>query len=281
MGIITRTAKEIVRHMLHRAAADVAMDQIRRWRGIPTAYLRGSVSERFSSIYRTEAWSRWGGGAPGSGTGSTLEITGSIRAELPLLLRQLGCETILDIGCGDFNWMQHLNVDARYIGVDIAEEVIAINRAVYANERREFHLLDATRHVLPDADVVICREVLFHLGFDDIFRLLRNIVSKQRGYFIATTDVATLFNSDIRSGDFRILNLERPPFRFPKPHHAVSDDALVAGRRLAAWSIDQLRMLPSLRNTAAPNGNMQGAQVLSGPPLRRLDMRAAQYTLHR
>ena len=45
----------------------------------------------------------------------------------------------------------------------------------------------------------------------------------------------TLFNSDIQSGDFRLLNLERAPFRLPPPQRLISDDLVVAGRRLGVW----------------------------------------------
>ena len=39
----------------------------------------------------------------------------------------------------------------------------------------------------------------------------------------ARTDSDTAFNVDIRSGDWRLLNLEAAPFKFPKPEHAIRE----------------------------------------------------------
>lgn len=241
MGVLTRTAKEVVRHLLHRAGADRMIDRLRKVRGIPTEYMNVSASERFEHIYDRRVWARWGPRAPGSGTGSSAEITRTVQSQLPVVLKEIECKTLLDIGCGDFTWMKHVQIDSRYIGIDIVPKIILQNSRLYEDARREFHLLDATRDALPDGDVVMCREVLFHLSFEDIFSMLNNVFAKERRYFIATTDRETLFNADIRSGDFRILNLQRMPFRFPEPEKVINDDSLVAGRRLGIWSADQLK----------------------------------------
>ena len=72
-------------------------------------------------------------------------------------------------------------------------------------------------------NTALCREILFHLSFADGLYLLRNLARKERRYLIATTDRATFFNADIRSGDFRILNLTKKPFLFPQPDFAIDD----------------------------------------------------------
>ena len=93
---------------------------------------------------------------------------------------------------------------------------------------------------MPDADTILCREILFHLSFEDIHQLLRNFARKPRAWLIATTDIMTFFNADIRSGDFRILNLRRGPFKFPEPDFVIDDSGLIPGRQLGIWRFDRL-----------------------------------------
>jgi hypothetical protein len=58
---------------------------------------------------------------PGSGSD---EITAGTRSVLGKVLRGLGVDSMLDIGCGDWNWMKLLNLSrVKYTGIDIVEEV--------------------------------------------------------------------------------------------------------------------------------------------------------------
>jgi hypothetical protein len=47
-------------------------------------------------------------------------------------------------------------------------------------------------------------------------------------------------NADIVSGDFRFLNLQRAPFRFPAPRFSMWDNAVAADRVLAGWEVANL-----------------------------------------
>lgn len=227
-AIVIRTAKEFLRNALHKAG-------IRRH----AEYLEAPTRrERFTKIYDTGVWRRGEAELPLSGRGSALAHTSAVRQQLPLLLKQLNAATVLDIGCGDMTWMKTLSIDAAYIGVDIVPSVIEQNRAALPD--RSFSCLDAVADELPDADTVICREVLFHLSFEDIQSLIRNVGRRPRRWLIATTDRGTLINADIRSGDFRLLNLSAAPLRFPKPRFMIDDNAISPGRLLAVWDFAEL-----------------------------------------
>jgi hypothetical protein len=82
--------------------------------------------------------------------------------------------------------------------------------------------------------------VLFHLSLADGYSLIRNLARKPRRYLLATTDDVTMFNADVRTGDFRFLNLRKAPFNFPAPDHTIADDWLLKGRQLAVWRFDRL-----------------------------------------
>jgi len=116
--------------------------------------------------------------------------------------------------------------------------VIKENNRLYANEKRRFLCLNAVNDELPDADVVLCREILFHLSFADALALLKNVKRPNVQYLIATTDSATLFNADVRSGDFRVLNLRKAPFRLPAPQFVIDDSVSWPGRTMGVWRRD-------------------------------------------
>ncbi len=63
---------------------------------------------------------------------------------------------------------------------------------------------------------------------------------------ILTTFVGDRENRDIETGDWRPLNLERPPFRLPPPHLVVleecpENDGAYADKALGVWEVDQIR----------------------------------------
>jgi hypothetical protein len=86
--------------------------------------------------------------------------------------------------------------------------------------------------------------VLFHLSFRDIWRLIENIRRSGSSFLIATTDHDIKYNADILSGDFRLLNLTKPPFRFPRPELSIPDDEVLPGRVLAVWNVSELPQHP-------------------------------------
>lgn len=240
MNPLAASAREVLRDVLIQTRA---IEILRFIRGSPIQRLlkHASRRERFEAIY---ANGEWGGEdsehAPGSGVGSSLDATTSIRRALPTLLDQLGVKSILDIGCGDFTWMQHILLRQTYIGIDIVPQIIVSNNAKYKNELRTFLLADGVIHSLPEAEAVLCREILFHLSLADVQRLLKNIQNSPRKYLIATTDTRILYNSHIETGDFHPLNLCISPFKFPKPDFTIDDSAIIKGRIIGVWNIGRI-----------------------------------------
>ncbi len=202
--------------------------------------LEDTLAGRFSAIYRNRVWLNDRRSGSLSGLGSEGASTAAIRRELPAELARLGAETLLDVGCGDFTWMNEVELPCRYIGIDIVPDVVAAAEMVYGSATRSFLVLDATSTPLPAADIVLCREVLFHLSFADIWRLLANVRRSGARFLIATNDTGHRINADILSGDFRLLNLRRPPFRFPEPRFAIPDRGVVPTRTLSVWGIPDI-----------------------------------------
>jgi SAM-dependent methyltransferase len=238
---VTVTAKDLVRHFLTRSKLTGVLAFIHKANGEKVDHLyHGSLAERFASIYETGVWLNGRATGSPSGLGSEMHATEAIRKGLPELLRAIQTGDLLDLGCGDFNWMKEVEYPCRYIGADIVPDLIKLNNALHSTEARTFTVLDATVDPLPRVDTVLCREVLFHLSFRDISRLVENVRRSGASFLIATTDKSIKLNADIPSGDFRNLNLTRTPFSFPEPAYAIPDDSVAQHRSLAAWKISTL-----------------------------------------
>lgn len=200
------------------------------------------VSRRFEKIYRER---HWGGpeAESASGRGSSLEATETIRAYLPQLFEELQVNKLLDLGCGDFNWMRHVDLNVDYLGADIVPEVIHRNDQLYSKPGVEFCVLDGSKDPIPpDVDAVLCREVLFHLSFDHGLSLIRNLKASNAKYLIATQIYFSGANRDIYTGGFRQLDLRKQPFNFPEPLRTVPDDTIAANRSLCVWRLDELEV---------------------------------------
>ncbi len=197
----------------------------------------------FSEIYRRNAW---GDSESVSGPGSTVTRTAAFREELEGLLREIEVESILDAGCGDFNWMKEMRVGVkRYIGVDIVEEIIEEDRRRYEREDRTFIGLDITRDDLPMADLILCRDALVHFSFDDMRSAIRNFKKSGAAHLLTTTFTRFAPNIDIETGGWRQVNLEISPFNFPAPLRVIDEKCHHSGgqfadKRLSLWALKEL-----------------------------------------
>lgn len=242
---IKRTFKEFVRHFIARSGFIKLHLWVRKALGKNVDHLfYASLKDRFTAIYENQVWRNGRRTGSLSGFGSDLENTEAIRNRLPAILRSLESQTLLDVGCGDFTWLKEVVLPMRYIGMDIVQEVVDANAARFESGNRTFLVLDATRDALPPVDTVLCREVLFHLSFEDIWRVVENVRRCGAKYLIATTDQDIQLNADILSGDFRLLNLQKSPFRFPEAMLSIRDNAVAKDRVLSVWEVSAIPRHP-------------------------------------
>jgi hypothetical protein len=194
----------------------------------------------FDHFYRTNAW---GTAESVSGPGSTLAYTAHLRTALPRLVHDLGVRTLLDAPCGDVHWIRAVewHQPIRYIGGDICSALIDRNQAANDRDGWSFLPLDIRRDSLPQADLWLCRDCLFHLPESDVLAVLRNFIGHEIPYLLTSCHTACRINSDIPTGGFRLLNLQLAPYGLPKPL-ATIDDWLPghAPRQLALWSREQV-----------------------------------------
>jgi hypothetical protein len=150
----------------------------------------------------------WGGRESKSGNGSDLVETEVIREEIPKLVELLDAKSILDIPCGDMNWMHWIidGMNVAYIGADVVPEIIADNKQKYPH--LQFQVLNIVTDKLPDVDLVLVRDLFGHIPNKDIKAALRNILASGSHWLLTTTFPKVKENTDIEIGSWRPVNME-------------------------------------------------------------------------
>ncbi len=200
-----------------------------------------SVEQVFSDIYLKNIWNNKG---TVSGDSSTIESTEILREELSELIKKYNIKSVLDIPCGDFNWMSRMDFsDIDYTGADIVQDLIDNNKKKYSEEK--FIKLDICQDSLPECDLIFCRDCLVHLSNKNIFKAMVNIRKSGSKYLLLTTFSDKNRNSNIVTGAWRALNFQKSPFNFPEPLEIINEGfALRAGRypdkSMELWKIKNL-----------------------------------------
>jgi len=173
------------------------------------------VSKVFKTIYEKNIWAS---NESVSGDGSEKAYTENLRTWLIDSIPKYQITTIVDSPCGDFNWMRYVlpHVSVKYIGLDIVEELIQVNIDKYSSEAINFKKLNIISEPIPSCDLLIVRDCLFHFSYKDINNFLENIKNTDYKYLLTTSHIVdrSFENTDIRTGDFRIINLFKYPFNF-------------------------------------------------------------------
>lgn len=195
----------------------------------------------FEKIFKEN---HWRDGESVSGTGSNQKQTQAVVNHLNSIIEKLSIKTMLDIPCGDFNWMRNVNLkNVDYTGADIVHELIKFNNTKFASDTIKFQQANILISNLPATDLIFCRDCFVHLSFKDIAEAIQSIKKSGSKYFMSTTFTQHK-NYDIITGDWRPINLERSPFNFPKPivvlKEYCEEDERYVDKSLAVWRIEDL-----------------------------------------
>lgn len=200
------------------------------------------LNKKFTEIYNKNYW---GSHESKSGTGSELKNTKTLIGHLSLLFAILKPQSILDIPCGDFNWMKTIDFSGiKYIGADIVEDLIEDNKRKFPDV--DFRVADITKDTLPKVDLVIVRDCLVHLSIENIFKSIENIKSSQSRWLLTTCFVDEKENGDINDGAWRTINLMAPPFYF-EPHFVISENCqerypLYDDKSMVLFDLDKIKL---------------------------------------
>ena len=201
------------------------------------------IEEIFTHIYKTN---RWLSSETVSGQGSELRVTHGMRNELSSLIKRFNITSIADAPCGDLNWMKYVDLgDCNYTGIDIVQEIIEKNTQQFGPTKK-FKYLNLLENIIEKVDLIICRDLLAHFTYEQIFTVLKKFKQSGSKYILVTTNLRVENNCDMETtGDCRFLNLELPPFNFPRPLALIEEDVPCEserGKYLALWFLDDLKI---------------------------------------
>ena len=170
-----------------------------------------------------------------TGPGSTLlfsqELVGTLHTIVNNLKKHLGVQriTMLDVPCGDMVWMHRFlqtRDDIMYTGMDIVPDLIQHHQKEYPISdyplRKFIHADVVTVKELGHYDIILCRMLMQHLKYFDVYQLLQKI-SNSGSHVVLMTTINSPGNSELNLGKasdnyrFRPVNLELPPYQLGPP----------------------------------------------------------------
>lgn len=186
----------------------------------------GETSNIFDDIYETNMWHT---DESVSGGGSTMDATKTVRKILPHIIEKYKITSMLDIPCGDYNWMKEINKKCTYIGGDIVKEIIEKDNKLYASDQVSFQVLNMTTDTLPKVDMIFCKDCLQHLSHENVILAINNFKKSGSKYLFVSSFPRTWRNHDIYDGDYRPLNVRKKPFNLPKPIFKFREESIAEG----------------------------------------------------
>lgn len=182
----------------------------------------------FDRIYQKSLWGRDGGG---SGPGSTVENAAQAARILRAIVFQTQAAHVLDAGCGAFQWQAKMLPSLllalpslQYTGYDASQTVVQRNRATVASwepslrSRVAFEHRDLEHVVLPNFDLVFCREALQHSSPEAVCNILRTFARSSARHVLVTNfpngslHCGGPVNRRIVRGGFSCIDLAQPPY---------------------------------------------------------------------
>ena len=126
-----------------------------------------SNADIFSKIYESGMWGG-DGSAAFSGLGSRGELLSSTVDAVNMLIADSNASSILDIGCGDGEFVSELlrrNVSLKhYCAIDVSRQALTVAKQKTADFRAHFEVMDASSAAFEYYDLVLIRQVLQHLS---------------------------------------------------------------------------------------------------------------------
>jgi len=179
----------------------------------------------FNSIYKSYHWKDYYKPEKDesySGFGSDKHLGDNVVTSLKNFIENNKVEKILDLACGDFNWMKEIvlnNNSINYTGYEIVDSIIKSNNRLYSNEKIVFKRVDIIENSLTEKfDLIIIKDLFQHIKNDEILLILNKLKSNKSKFLAITTNPDIESNVDLKNfGHHRYINIENKPFMLNKP----------------------------------------------------------------
>jgi SAM-dependent methyltransferase len=170
-------------------------------------------------------------GGTGSGVGSGVTYTAGYRAFLEGFMEKHAIRSVLDVGCGDWQFSRLINWgDRLYVGLDEVQSLIDWLNVGYGTSIRGYF---TTKIPSMTFDLCIVKDVMIHLPNAEVIALLGRLAHHK--HLLIVNDIPTSFvqdffttlNVDVARGHYRPLDITHAPFnvkaeivyRFPQLNH--------------------------------------------------------------
>lgn len=225
---MTQLKAASIKHIIKSLVPNFLLLPIQRCRQHKRQHQYNGLSARevFTKIYEVGAWGKSSESTQGFFSGSGSHDANIVRPYIEALQETFSSfpkkPNVVDLGCGDFYVGSQIRyLFDSYIACDIVESLVDFNKHKYKNLDVDFRVLDLAGDELPNADIVLIRQVLQHVSNKEICAAIPQIASKYK-YLVLTEhlpkDASFVHNLDEPAGpDIRLgLNsgiiLTSPPF---------------------------------------------------------------------
>lgn len=205
----------------------------------------------FMKIYENNLWGK------GSGNGSSICFAAHSIIMLKVMLELLGVDILIDLPCGDQQWIYLLRdelPDLKYIGVDIVPGVIQYNIENFSKSGQiefflndletpeVFNLIKKKSKIWNENSIVavLTRHTLEHNTLKVSYDYLNSLKKAPINFFIGTNQWNVEKNVDIMPGEYTPRNYYMEPYNLPRgivswPEHEI--DRIYGSTMLEIWDM--------------------------------------------
>jgi len=165
------------------------------------------MKERFEEIYNKNEW------AYGSGAGSLPKNNKEYIEFLEKFMKKNNVSSVLDLGCGDWQFSKIIDwTGIQYEGFDIVESVVNENNKRYSSDNISFHIFSDIFSELPEADLLIVKDVLQHWSKESIDNFIPYLDRYKFSLITNCVGIDDTMNEFVEDGGFSNLDLRLPPY---------------------------------------------------------------------
>ncbi len=152
----------------------------------PNNTLVSTDEDFWNGIYDNNKYGWWGNTSK-SGEGSEGRMAEFKKNLVSSIVEKYDIKSILDFGCGDYNWMQKVTGDYQYTGIDIVSSLVDSHnrmygkhnrRFIYGNTANEYFHTDFIKQYGTTFDIGVLFDILGHQLWSEINTSLDFILNK-------------------------------------------------------------------------------------------------------
>ena len=193
-----------------------------------------TIEQIFKNIHSGGGWDGFS-----SGEGSLWQNTINLRTILPGILDCFKIKSLLDVRCGNFNWMKEVDLsNVSYIGGDVVSSIVENNKP-YSRNNLKFMKINIIEDKLPESDLIIVKDCFIHFPILYVKESVKNIKKSNSKYILTTTtNEEKHCNKNIEFGSWTWLNLQKDPYNFPHPIIQIKEEE--NSKFISLWNINDL-----------------------------------------